>query len=542
MPRVAAIPVFLLLAGLSAAAGDTRIADAAEDGDTASVRTLLRQKADVNGAQGEGTTALHWAASRGDSEMVELLLQAGARVNAATRIGGITPLLMAAGIGNSPVVEKLLRAGADANARNSVSGATALMRAAASGDARTVQLLIEHGADANAKEPGRGQTALMFAAAADRPAAIRMLASRGADPGITSTVTVLKDATPVYDENGFPLDAELILRANLPPGEEAAKAALAGRRASATVSGGMTALLIAARDGRTETARALLESGADVNQVSAGDQSSPLVMALINGHFDLAMYLIGRGANPKLANKDGLEALYATIDAQWAPIGGGPVPVTGGEKASYLDLMKALLDHAANPNARLRKKLWYRPMDHDQMWVGTPGSTAFWRAAQATDLAAMRRLAARGADPKIPSDEGDTAMMMAAGVGWSGNFSRNAPDSALDAVSYCVELGLDVNTQDVTGYTALGGAAWRGDNALVNYLAAKGAKLDVRTHRGWSVTDMATGPYLRTTGGSAHPDTVELLLKLGAPELTPHPDEDVLGAIRRPAQKADKPR
>ena len=141
----------------------------------------------------------------------------------------------------------------------------------------------------------------------------------------------------------------------------------------------------------------------------------------------------------------------------------------------------------------------------------------------------MKLLVAKGADPKIPSDEGDTALMMAAGVGWAGNFSKNAPDSALDVVRFCVSLGLDVNTQDVTGYTALGGAAWRGDNELVKYLVAQGADLKKRTHRGWSVSDMATGPYLRTTGGTPHPDTVELLIGLGAPPLTPHPGEDILG-------------
>jgi ankyrin repeat protein len=193
--------------------------------------------------------------------------------------------------------------------------------------------------------------------------------------------------------------------------------------------------------------------------------------------------------------------------------------------------MKILLDHGANPNARLGHKLWFRPAFHDQIWIGTPGSTAFWRAAQATDLRAMRMLAAHGADPKIPSDEGDTALMLAAGVGWAGNFSRNAPDTALDAVTFCATLGLDVNAQDITGYTALMGAAWRGDDELVKFLVEHGAKLDARTFRGWSATDMATVPYLRTTGATPHPETVALLLKLGAPPLTPHPREDILGLV-----------
>jgi ankyrin repeat protein len=208
--------------------------------------------------------------------------------------------------------------------------------------------------------------------------------------------------------------------------------------------------------------------------------------------------------------------------------------MTTREKTTYLELMDALLGRGANPNARLGRKLWFRPAFHDQMWIGTPGSTAFWRAAQATDVSAMRLLAAHGADPKIPSEEGDTALMLAAGVGWAGNFSRNAADSALEAVRYCVELNLDVNAQDVTGYSALMGAAWKGDNELVKFLVERGAKLDARTHRGWSTTDVATGPYLRTTGGTPHPDTVALLLKLGAPPLTPHPDEDILGLATIP--------
>ena len=214
--------------------------------------------------------------------------------------------------------------------------------------------------------------------------------------------------------------------------------------------------------------------------------------------------------------------------------------MTAREKTTYLDLMKALLERGANPDARLGRKLWYRPSFHDQMWIGTPGSTAFWRSAQATDVSAMRLLATHGAHAGIPSNEGDTALMLAAGLGWAGNFSRNAPDPAIEAVKYCLELGLDVNTQDVTGYTALMGAAWRGDNDLVRLLVERGAKLDARTHRGWSATDMATGPYLRTTGATPHPATVALLLKLGAPPLTPHPNEDILGLVTPDSRTAPK--
>jgi ankyrin repeat protein len=525
----ATIRAGVLIASLATAQiRDASLAAAAMDDDIEAVRQLLKQGANINDAQGDGTTALHWAAIRNDLHIGRLLIRSGANVNAATRIGGLTPLYLAATAGNAAMISELLKVGANAKAANSVNGTTALMKAAAAGSAEAVKLLLDHGADANAKETGLGQTALMFASAADRADVVTLLATRGANLKVTSRVTHIQPQKDLASDD-FPLDADLILHANLPPGKAAAAAALAGRRASPTVSGGMTALLLAARDGKLAAARALLDAGADVNQSSAGDQSTPLVMAIINGHFDTAKFLLDRGANPNAANQDGLAPLYATIDAQWAPAAGGPVPLTAREKISYLDLMKALLDRGADPNARLGRKLWFRPTFHDQMWIGTPGSTAFWRAAQATDLSAMRILVAHGADAKLISDEGDTALMLAAGVGWAGNFTRNAPDSALDTARYCLELGLDVNAQDLTGYTALMGAAWRGDDDLVRLLVDRGAKLDARTQRGWSATDMATGPYLRTTGATPHPDTVALLLKLGAPPLTPHPHEDILG-------------
>lgn len=514
------------------AAGQTRneqLPAAAMEDDIAAIRSLLKQGADVNTAQGDGTTALHWAAIRNDLDIGRLLIHSGANVNAATRIGGLTPLFLAATSGNAAMISELLKAGASAKAANSVNGTTALMKAAAAGSAEAVKLLLDHGAEPNARESGLGQTALMFAAAADRADVIALLAARGADLKVTSKVTYIQPQKDL-DSDDFPLDADLILHANLPPGKAAA-AALVGRRASPTVSGGMTALLLAARDGRLAAVRALLDAGANVDQPSAGDRSTPLVMAIINGHFDTAKFLLDRRADPNQVNDDGLAPLYATIDAQWAPAAGGPVPLTAREKTTYLDLIKALLQRGANPNASLGRKLWYRPAFHDQMWIGTPGSTAFWRAAQATDLSAMHLLIEHGADPKIPSEEGDTALMLAAGVGWAGNFTRNASSSALDAAHYCLELGLDVNTQDVTGYTALMGAAWRGDDDLVRLLIERGAKLEARTHRGWSATDMATGPYLRTTGATPHPNTVALLIKLGAPPLTPHPHEDILGLV-----------
>jgi ankyrin repeat protein len=275
----------------------------------------------------------------------------------------------------------------------------------------------------------------------------------------------------------------------------------------------MTALLYAAREGHLPAATALVEAGADVNQVS-GDKFSPLVMAIINGHLDLAKYLLDHGANPNVATETGITALYATIDVQWAPKTWFPQPSTEQEKTSYLDLMTALLERGANVNAQVSEKPWFRSFTNDYTWVDPAGATPLWRAAQSSDVAAMRLLAAHGADPKIATKSGDTPLMSAAGIGWAGNWSVNAPYPALDAVKYSLELGNDVNAADNRGYTALHGAAYLGNNEMVNYLVSKGAKVNVKSKAGDSVADMANGP---TRFGQPHAETAALLEKLGSP-------------------------
>jgi ankyrin repeat protein len=484
-------------------------------------------------AQGDGASPLYLAAAADDVPAARRLITAGADVNTRTRVAGLTPLFAAATNGDAAMIELLAKAGADVNAADS-TGATVLMSAATSGSEAAVRALLNHGAKVDATENAHTYTAIFFAASAGRGDVIRVLAQHHAKLDLTSKVTRLVAEKSIVDDDDYPLDAEVILHNNLPPGDKEAKAALAGRRASAEITGGLTPLLLAARDNQVEAVKALLDSDAGIDQPSASDKTTPLVMAAINGHWDLAMYLVGRGANPNLANADGLAPLYAVIDAQWAPIGGSANPQTGQEKTSHVDLMRALLEKGANPNARLGRKLWYRPTAHDQMWVGTPGSTAFWRAAQATDLAAMKVLIEHRADPKISSNEADTPLMMASGIGWAGNFSRNAPDGVLAAVRYCLDLGIDPNLQDATGYTALDGAAWRGENDAVKLLVERGARLDTRTYRNWSATDFANGPSLRTTVPVPHPDTVSLLQQLGAPPLLQHADEDILGVIKRP--------
>jgi len=275
----------------------------------------------------------------------------------------------------------------------------------------------------------------------------------------------------------------------------------------------MTALLYAAREGHMDAVRALVEGGADINELS-GDKFTPLVMAITNGHLDMAMYLLQHGADPKPATVSGITALYGVIDVQWAPHAWFPQPTTEQEKVGYLDLMKALIDKGADVNAPIADKVWFRSFTNDYTWVDPAGATPFWRAAQSSDTAAMKLLVEHGADPKIATKAGDTPLHAAAGIGWAANWSVNAPVPLVDAVKYCVELGDDVNAVDNRGYTALHGAAYLGNADMINYLMSKGAKIDVKSKAGDSAADMANGP---TRFGQPHPDAVALLEKLGSP-------------------------
>jgi ankyrin repeat protein len=287
------------------------------------------------------------------------------------------------------------------------------------------------------------------------------------------------------------------------------------RKVGADFMGGMSALLYAAREGHMEAIKALVEGvpAANVNQISGGDRFSPLVMAIANGHLTAAKYLLDHGADPNAATLSGLTALYATVDVQWAPKAWFPQPSTDEEKVTYLALMKALLDHGANVNAQLGEKLWFRSFTNDYTWIDPSGATAFWRAAQSSDTAAMRLLVQHKADPKLAIKSGDTPLHAAAGIGWAANWSVNAPYPLIDAVKYCVELGNDVNAVDNRGFTPLHGAAYLGDNQMINYLASLGAKVDAKSKTGDSPADMANGP---TRFGQPHPESVALLEKLGS--------------------------
>jgi ankyrin repeat protein len=555
-----------LLLVMAALAGSVRavhaqvaVAAAAQARDLATVRSLLKNGADVNAAQGDGMTALHWAAMHADAELASTLLYAGASPRAITRLGGYTPLHLAAQAGAGEVLDRLLNSGAPVTTRTS-TGATALMLAAMSGSVAAVERLIAAGVDVDAVESVHAQTALMFAAAADRADVVTALVKHGADVSLATKVIDLEALTAAPGEEA--LQQAQQQRAGTVPAAARAPAPAPARPADIPGltrpfryneligrQGGMTALLFAARQGATRTALALLAGGADVNQVSPADKTSPLLLATINGHFDLALELLRRGASPHLASDAGATPLYAALNVQWAPKAFYPQPRAYlQQNASYLDLMKALLDKGADPNARLQRKIWYSSYNFDVLRVDEVGATPFWRAAYASDIDAMTLLVAYGADPNIPTTKpagrttrGDPGQQTAVddasgqppvpvggpgvpplqaaagagyGEGFAGNAHRFAPSGMLAAVKYLVETqGADVNAVDHDGNTALHHAAARGDVEMILYLVSRGADPTKVNRQGQSTADMANGPVQRV---EPFPEARDLLVKLGA--------------------------
>jgi ankyrin repeat protein len=518
------------------------VADAAKARDAAAVKALLKSGADVNAAQGDGMTALHWAAANGDASIVQMLLAAGANIRATTRLGGITALHMASEAGHAPVVAALIAAGADPGAVTS-TGTTALMYSAKSGSTETATRLIETGADINAKEKGFGQTALMIAAGLDRADIVKLLLQRGADWKIASSIADLKSLTLMGDDGtGRPQQAPQQQRGPDVPG------VTRGYRYNELIGtqGGLTALHFAARQGSITAARALVDGGVDVNLVSPGDHASPLLTAVINGHFDLAAYLLEKGADPNLASDAGVAPLYAVVNVQWAPIAAYPQPRAYLQQSrGYLDMLKLLLDRGADPNARVKRKVWYSGYNFDQSGVDESGATAFWRAAYAADVAAMKLLVSYGADPSIrtmklfsrrgpedPAAGADktglppipiggpnaTPLHAAAGPGYATGFAGNshhvAPGGMLPAVKYLVEeLGADVNAVDADGNTIVHHAASRGDTEMIKFLVSKGADVKKVNRAGQTTIDVANGPVQRT---QPYPETIKYLETLGA--------------------------
>ena len=473
--------------------------EAVRRGDSQSVRSLIAKHADANGAQPDGTTPLHLAAQLDQLEIADLLIAAGAKATASTRYN-ITPLAMACTNGNAAMIEQLLKAGADPNSA-SAQGQTALMTASLTGKVDAVKFLLAHGAKVSVKEPVKGQTALMWAASEGNTEAAKMLIEFGASVGDKS-------------KSGF------------------------------------TALLFAVRNNHIDTVMALLEHGANVED-TAPDGTTALNIAVVNAHFDLAMLLLDHRANPNAPDPRG-SALHTLAWTHKPGSDGGAgvarksyTPPKPQGKTTHLELAKALLAHGANPNARVQ---WdEKKFDKEGGTVKNPpnialgrhflsyvGATPFYVAAQTGNAPMMRVLADGGADAKIPTTQGITPLMAAAGLGyWQGEspgpFTGCPESERLEAVKLAIELGNDVNAHaDFGNYNMVGdpqytllyyphnldelvgkvlgdprwsgstpliGAITSGQAGIVKYLIDRGARVDAKTKLGWTPLMVAEGVF-----------------------------------------------
>jgi uncharacterized protein len=441
--------VLLAFASKSLAA-DVPVADAAEQRNRPSVRVLVEHHGDVNQAQADGMTALHWAVYHDDLEMAKLLVNAKANVKAANRYG-VTPLSLACGNGNTAIVELLLETGADPNTTLR-GGETALMTAARTGKPGPVKALLARGADVNAKER-RGQTPLMWAAAEGQAAVVEMLLRAGAD-----------------------------FRTPLPAG--------------------FTPLFFAVREGRTDVARILLKAGADVNEAMQPQRSSgrapargttPLILAVENGHFELAAALLDAGADPN-DQKSGFTALHMLTWVRKPNRGddesGDPAPIGSGTLTS-LQFVEKLVKRGADVNVRLKRGASGRGV------LTRRSATPFLLAAMTADVPYMKALVKLGADPRLPNSQHCTPLMAAAGVGClAPEEEAGTEDEALEAVKLALELGNDVNAVDDNGETAMHGAAYKSFPRIAQLLADKGAKIEVWNRKnkyGWTPLAIAEG-------------------------------------------------
>jgi uncharacterized protein len=553
--------VFVAAIALVSAQGKSDVADAAMKGDAASVRALMAKKADVNAPQNDGATALHWAVFRGDAELANLLIRAGANVKAANR-QGVTPLWLASVNGDAKMLGVLLEAGADANEKLAL-GRTPLMIASRTGKVDAMTVLIDRGADVNAKETLRGTTAMMWAADEGHEAAIQLLIDRGADLKARSNPAP-RGRGPALGKANDPRKAVAAQGAALAAGraldlgqlnqlegrgnaggragganaagrgragggagaagaddqDDAAVAAGIGRNRTAPSDGGqLTPLVYAVRANDLESVKTLLAAGADINQTT-GYGWSPLLVATQNRYYNLGKYLLEQGANPNLPNNGGWVPLYLATDNR--NIESGDYPVRRGDM-DHLEFITLLIDKGANVNARVKDSTETRTVFTNQ-WLDENGATAFLRASQSGDVELMKLLLSKGADPKINTALNVSPLHVAAGIGWVEGITYEwSPESTFEAVKMLIDLGLDVNLQADTGRTALHGAAHKGRSDVVQILADKGAKLDVRDYGN---TDNRGGKLAVHTWQPV--DYADGLVRVGVQSAIPHPETGLL--------------
>ncbi len=552
---IALCAALLALAPLRAS---SPVADAAMNGDQAALQSLLAQNMDVNAPQGDGATAIQWAAYHDDLETAEMLIAAGASVRLPNREGA-TPLSLAALNGSAAMLGKLLLAGADANEKGS-DGETPLMFASRNGNLDAIRVLLDHHAEVNTKESLRGTTALMWAAEQGHAAAVKLLIEHGAEVGAASNPDSRGGtaylAPPIQErlrsaqgsgglrgvsKGGRTAEAGRGGRAPsagdpaddfLSAADAAAAAAAFGRRQN-TEGGGLTPLVFAAREGDLETVKALLQAGADVNQVTHYGWS-PLLTATQNRNYLIGKYLLDHGADPNRANDGGWTPLYLATDNR--NIEGGDYPVRAPDM-DHLEFIKLLLEKGVNVNARVcgvkstptqcKGDSTETRTIFTMQWVYEDGATPFWRAAQSGDVTLMKMLLAKGADPKMATAHNVTPLAVASGIGWVDGITFEWSQAEnLEAVKICLDVGIDPNAADDEGRTALHGAAHKGRNDVVDLLLAHGAKLDARD---LGSRDTVNGAMLGVTWMPLH--YAQGLVRVGVQSAIPHPETEAL--IRR---------
>ena len=506
-PLVACLLLAPLAApGESAAAQtDSRLADAAMNRDGATVRSLVSKKIDVNAPGRDGTPPLHWVVRADDLGTARLLIRAGADATRANRYG-VTPLSLASGTGSAPMIRLLIEAGANPNSADP-TGDTMLMNAAAVGSVDAVKALLDAGARIDAVDPVFQQDALMVAVRANHPDTVRLLIERGAKVNTRTR----KGTTP-----------EWVLPTSVPGfghGIGIVRGGLPDRGSRAPTPGLLSPLLYAARDGRLEIARMLLDAGADVNLPDAND-ITPLLVAITNNHPDVARSLIDRGAGINASDWYGRTPLWAAVETRNMDVDNATFE-NGVDRAPFVDLIRLLLERGANANARMKEvppiRRQFLRVTGSLSWVDLTGQTPFLTAALAGDLTVMRLLLAHGADPRIPTFAGTTALMAAAGVNWVFDQTYDeGPAALLDAVKLCSELGMDVNAVNSMGLTALHGAANRGSDDIIRFLVEKGARLDVKDNEGRTPLTWAEGVFLATHPAKPKPSSIALIKELTA--------------------------
>lgn len=506
----------------SAADNEVSLIESIKAKDYVLATSLLNNNADVNTVSADGSTALAWAVYWNSLDMAGKLLNSGADVNLANDYG-IAPLMLACEKGNSDMVRLLLDARANPNVYQT-SGITPLMICAKSGDVDAVRYLLVNGADVNARENRRGQTALMWAAAEQQIEVARLLTEYGADSNLR---TKMPDDFEQLQFKTYgvqrrdPTRTDEIGENDIHPDPTSSR-------------GGFTAMMFAAREGDLDMVRLLVSAGADVNIISF-EYGSPLVVAAENHHEKVALYLLEQGADPNVVDRWGIAPIHYALQGGIGAIGMSRARIPTDSlwlKPNMHELVKSLLEHGANPNLRIGEGIppfnypaFARTTGNSMPEIRQPGITPFLLASASLDVELMKLLVSKGADPILSTNEGTTPLMVASGMGRQNDLTLEEKTFAVEAASYALKLGNDVNASNQDGRTALAAAAYHGANSLINLLVDNGANLNAKDRYGQTAMSIAKGDPYKISGqdkrfrrATRHESSIELLFSLGAAE------------------------